>query len=89
MDRQGYAQLNRIEEKLDHAIEGIKLGMNLDAIEVLEDWYEAEVLNEKGKLHHLNKDEKLKDFINELVQEEKEDNNASSETTPQEEYRQK
>ena len=87
MDKQTYMQLDRMEQKIDHAIEGIKLTMNLDSVDTLENWYEEEVLNPKGKLHHLKDDEKLKTFIESLVKTEE----TTSENHPpkdSEEYRQ-
>lgn len=73
MDRDGYAQLNRMEEKIDHMINGQKLHMNLDTVDTLEQFYESEIVDPEGELHYLVKDEKLKAFFENLVEEVPED----------------
>lgn len=90
MDKQTYQQLDRMEGKINHLIDGVKLVMNLDTVEVLKGFYEEEIENKEGNLHHLNKDPKVKAFFDELIEEETdEENETEGKTTEKdEEYRQ-
>lgn len=85
MDRQTYVQLDRIEAKLEHIKDGIHMGLNFDSVDVLQDWYEAEVLAENGKLKHLRNDNILKAFIESLVEEEEPE---PEQTQTEDEYKQ-
>lgn len=56
----------------DNVIEGQKLSMNLESTDVLAGFYEEEILNQEGKLSHLQKDEKVKEFFEEIIKEQEE-----------------
>lgn len=70
MDRITIDQLNRMEQKLDHVIEGQKFAINYENVDTLQGFYEQEILAEEGQLHYLAKDEKVKEFFEGLIQEE-------------------
>lgn len=70
MDRITIDQLNRMEQKMDSLIEGQKFAINFQGIEILQEFYEDEIVNEEGKLHYLKDDKKLKDFFENLIIEE-------------------
>lgn len=84
MDRITIDQLNRMEQKLDHVIEGQKFAINYENVQTLQGFYEEEIVNEKGELHYLAKDEKLKAFFEGLIQEEED-----QEETEEKEYENK
>lgn len=90
MDVLTHEFLCRMEGKIDHIINGQKLSMNLEQVDILVSFYEEEVVNEKGSLHHLAKDEKLKAFIDELIQEDEEiEDEDSDDDDEKEEYKNK
>lgn len=70
MDRITIDQLNRMEQKLDHVIEGQKFALNYESVDTLQGFYEQEIVAEDGKLHYLAKDNKVKEFFENLIQEE-------------------
>ena len=69
MDKQGYKQLDRIENML------IELSGKDNEINTLMIFYEDEILNEDGELNHLSKDKVVKDFFERLKEEELEEYN--------------
>ena len=66
MDRAAYEQLDRMEKQLIRLNEGI-VTLSVDSsVDVVCSFYDEEVVNEKGVLHHLKDDTKLKRFIENL-----------------------
>lgn len=81
MDKQTYAQLDRIEEKQKVILYGIQTMMSQDANGIVIEWYDTLVLPEKAILHHLAEDKKLKEFIEEIRNEEETEEETEEEET--------
>ena len=71
MNREDYAQFDRIEEKLDILNSKTDELMNQAAKEddIIVGFYKQEIESESGRLHHLANDRKFLDLIMELDKE--------------------
>lgn len=63
-----YAQLDRMEHKMDLLRRGIEEIINGDAEEVLRDFFDEVIMKENGELNHLSKDEKVVAFFQKFKQ---------------------
>lgn len=78
MDRITINQIDRIEQRIEQLTQMIQHIISNEQEETLKGWYDEEVDNKQGQLHHLKSDKKLEEFIN----------NLDEDTEEEEEYKQ-
>lgn len=79
MDKQGYEQLDRIEQLQQQTHYNTQLQLELDVIDIIKEFIEKEIKDQNGQLHHLNNDTKINEYYKSLNE---------KETTEQDEYTQ-
>lgn len=91
MEKATYIQIDRMEDKINKIAHGQGLLMNLESLDVLQSFYEEEVLSDEGELRHLKSDKKVKDFFENLIKEAEEDEPEDEEGSEEDkgEYRNK
>lgn len=73
MDRETINQLDRIERGVMNSIEGISILMQKSMYDGVKTFIENEVFDKRGSLHHLKGDNKIKEFYDNFVKEEPEE----------------
>lgn len=68
-EKQHEEYLQRVEEAINEVLQNQQEQQDIQAIETLTQFYQTEIQDEKGELHHLKTDEKVTKLFQEITQE--------------------